>query len=147
MDRAEAMKRARLARQGHVLAWHGSGLTQTAYCRRHDINATTFSGWLRDLRACETRDVQLGASEPKQVPLTALAVIVSPEAHAPRMTTPYPTQPGHAALTVTGAGGWQITIDNDSSRASTLKTLAALLVEIDQAGTHTNVDANVSPRR
>ena len=51
MDRSEVMKRARLARQQHVLAWGGSGLTQAAYCRQHNIDATTFSGWLRHARA------------------------------------------------------------------------------------------------
>ena len=88
MDRSEEMKRARLARQQHVLTWGGSGLTQAVYCRQHNLNATTFSGWLRHARAGTARETQLGASGRAQAPLTALAVIVSAETdrHMPRGT-------------------------------------------------------------
>jgi len=143
MDRREEMKRARQARPAHVLAWRGSGMTQAAYCRQHHLNATTFNGWLRDARADDPRDAQLGASQRKEAPLTALAVIVSPDAPALRSTITDTTPRERAALTVTGAGGWQISIDSDSSTASTRKTLAALLVEIDHASTH----ANLTPRQ
>ena len=141
MDRAEARKRARLARQEHVLAWHGSGLRQAAYCRQHNINATTFSGWLRDARAGDRRDGQPGAFQEKQAPLTALAVIISPQADSRATTAARHGAPERAGVTVTGAGGWQITIDSGSSAATTIKTLAALLIEIDR------VNTNVSPRR
>jgi hypothetical protein len=35
----------------HIEAWQGSGLSQADYCRRHGLNANTFSGRLRDYRS------------------------------------------------------------------------------------------------
>jgi len=35
----------------HIEAWQGSGLSQADYCRRHGVNANTFSGRLRDYRS------------------------------------------------------------------------------------------------
>ena len=29
----------------HVSTWRRSGLTQAAYCREHQLTATTFNGW------------------------------------------------------------------------------------------------------
>ena len=30
----------------HVIVWRASGLTQAAYCREHQLTATTFNGWV-----------------------------------------------------------------------------------------------------
>jgi hypothetical protein len=35
----------------HIEAWQASGLTQAAYCRRHELNPGTFSARLRAYRA------------------------------------------------------------------------------------------------
>ena len=149
MDRSEEMKRARLARQQHVLTWGGSGLTQAAYCRQHNLNATTFSGWLRHVCAGTARETQLGASGRAQAPLTALAVIVSAETdrHATIATCHEARE--RAVVTITGAGGWQISIDSDSSAPTMIQTLAALLVEIDHASTRatSQADTNLSLSR
>ncbi len=40
--------------KNHIEAWQNSGLSQAAYCRRHGLNANTFSGRLRDYRAGRT---------------------------------------------------------------------------------------------
>ena len=37
--------------QSHIEAWQSSGLTQVEYCRKHSINAKTFSNWLRRFRS------------------------------------------------------------------------------------------------
>ena len=34
----------------HIEAWQASGLSQVEYCRRHGLNANTFSGRLRDYK-------------------------------------------------------------------------------------------------
>ncbi|MCW8128357.1 IS66 family insertion sequence element accessory protein TnpA [Microbulbifer halophilus] len=31
--------------QQHIDAWKGSGLSQTAYCQRHDLKLSTFTYW------------------------------------------------------------------------------------------------------
>ena len=36
--------------KNHIEAWQASGLSQTEYCRRHGLNANTFSGRLRDYK-------------------------------------------------------------------------------------------------
>ena len=35
----------------HIAAWEASGLSQVEYCRRHGLNANTFSGRLRDYKS------------------------------------------------------------------------------------------------
>ena len=35
----------------HIADWQASGLSQTEYCRRHGLNANTFSGRLRDYKS------------------------------------------------------------------------------------------------
>lgn len=36
--------------QKHIEIWQISGLSKTAYCRQHKLNAKTFSNWLRAYR-------------------------------------------------------------------------------------------------
>jgi hypothetical protein len=35
----------------HIEAWQAGGLSQAEYCRRHGLNANTFSGRLRDYKS------------------------------------------------------------------------------------------------
>ena len=35
----------------HIEAWEASGQSQVEYCRRHGLNANTFSGRLRDYKS------------------------------------------------------------------------------------------------
>ena len=36
----------------HVTAWQGSGLSQAAYCREHQLNHSTFHGWVSRGQVC-----------------------------------------------------------------------------------------------
>ena len=36
--------------KGHLAGWHGSGLTQVAYCRLHELSLPSFGYWRRVLR-------------------------------------------------------------------------------------------------
>ncbi len=47
-------KHKRIGRTGwqqHMAAWQSSGLSQAAYCRKHDLNPRYFSVWKRKLLA------------------------------------------------------------------------------------------------
>jgi hypothetical protein len=37
--------------KNHIADWQASGLSQAEYCRRHGLNANTFSGRLRDYKS------------------------------------------------------------------------------------------------
>lgn len=50
----------------YVIAWCTSGQTQAAYCREHQLNATTFTGWV--LRG---QDVSSATA-----PLTTVPVVI-----------------------------------------------------------------------
>jgi hypothetical protein len=52
------LEAARNARAAHVVAWRESGLTQAAYCANHQLNATTFSGWIGSKRVPQTGDTK-----------------------------------------------------------------------------------------
>ena len=64
----------------HIEAWQGSGLSQADYCRRHGLNANTFSGRLRDYRALPEAaapalvPVRLAAAEPPAAPAAPLVL-------------------------------------------------------------------------
>ena len=38
-------------RRIHIEAWQTSGMSQAAYCRKHDLNTKTFGNWVRKHRA------------------------------------------------------------------------------------------------
>ncbi|SER27631.1 hypothetical protein SAMN05421690_101614 [Nitrosomonas sp. Nm51] len=40
----------------HIRAWQFGGLSQTAYCREHDLNSKTFGNWLRAYRGTQLRN-------------------------------------------------------------------------------------------
>ena len=64
----------------HIEAWQGSGLSQADYCRRHGLNANTFSGRLRDYRSLPEAaapaliPVRLAAAEPPAPPAAPLVL-------------------------------------------------------------------------
>ncbi len=39
------------SRRIHIEAWQTSGMSQTAYCWKHDLNTKTFGNWVRKHRA------------------------------------------------------------------------------------------------
>ncbi len=57
-ERQVRLEAARMARAAHVVAWRESGLTQAAYCANHQLNATTFSGWIGSKRVPQTGDTK-----------------------------------------------------------------------------------------
>jgi hypothetical protein len=44
-ERNEALQEKRSAWQQHIQSWQQSGLTQIAYCRRHDLKLHCFVYW------------------------------------------------------------------------------------------------------
>lgn len=38
-------------RRIHIEAWQTSGMSQAAYCRKHDLNTKTFGNWVRKNRS------------------------------------------------------------------------------------------------
>jgi transposase len=51
MGASEAAKR----RAGHVQAWRRSGLTQAAYCEKHELNRHTLAYWCSQTRRRKDR--------------------------------------------------------------------------------------------
>ena len=39
--------RTKAERQGHIEAWHQSGLSKREYCKEHEINFMTFYSWFK----------------------------------------------------------------------------------------------------
>ena len=150
---------ARLSREAHVEAFGGSGQTQVQYCKDRGINATTFSGWLRNASASATNtgmpnvaaprrekdeieqsvpDAVKREREPANTPLTALAVridaaanMVTANTHAVRPLS----APGCPTLVVRGRGGWYIDIE---ATVPACAAVAALLHALDRAEGHTH---------
>lgn len=79
----------------HVSAWHTSGLTQAAYCREHQLNATTFNGWI--LRG--------QAVSPATGPLTTVPVVIQSSAPVAAPTLP--------PIVLKHSSGWQLAIPAD----------------------------------
>lgn len=51
--------------KAHIEAWQQSGITQTAYCRKHGLTDKVFSLWKRRLQRANSDDVSpLSGSEP-----------------------------------------------------------------------------------
>ena len=40
------MRRSKAERQAHIASWRMSGLSKTAYCRKHKLKYPTFMAWL-----------------------------------------------------------------------------------------------------
>jgi hypothetical protein len=77
----------------HVSTWRASGLTQAAYCREHQLNATTFNGW-----------ILLGrVKSPATAPLTPLPIVIEP-------STPVASSP---QIILQHRSGWQLALPTD----------------------------------
>lgn len=66
-----ASLRKRIGRDGwkqHIEQWKSSGLSQSEYCRRNDLNSKYFSNWKRKLSTKTRAEV----SEPEFVPVEVL---------------------------------------------------------------------------
>jgi hypothetical protein len=48
----------------HIKNWQASGLTQAAYCQKHDLQAKTFSRWFRIYQTSQS------AGQPALIPVT-----------------------------------------------------------------------------
>ncbi|MFT5211954.1 MAG: hypothetical protein ACI9CE_003695, partial [Flavobacterium sp.] len=45
--------------QDHVTAWQGSGLSQAAYCKQHEIKSHNFAYWRNRLSPAKTPSAKL----------------------------------------------------------------------------------------
>jgi hypothetical protein len=77
----------------HVSTWRTSGLTQAAYCRDHQLNATTFNGWILRGRV----------NSPATVPLTTVPIAIEPG----------PASPSALSIVLQHGSGWQLTLPKD----------------------------------
>ena len=65
----------------HIESWQRSDLTQAAYCRRHQLNAKSFSGRLRHYKEQglstlpELIPVQVKTEEPQTLPQTLVLTV------------------------------------------------------------------------
>ena len=66
--------------QQHVEGWQQSGMNQSAYCRRHDLNIHQFYRWRR----------RIMATAPSPVSFLPVAIAAAPRQHPPaiRIHTP-----------------------------------------------------------
>ena len=90
----------------HVSTWRTSGLTQAAYSRQHQLNATTFNGWvLLDRKASSANTC---------APLTAVPVTMQSKS----LTTPpspvtSTTTAIERSIVVQHGSGWQLALPAD----------------------------------
>ena len=92
----------------HVSVWRTSGLTQAAYCREHQLNATTFNGWVLRGQAV------LSAT----APLTTVPVVI----HSDRSVAATTASP----IVLQHSSGWQLALSSDVQ----IHWLARLLKEL-----------------
>ena len=82
-SRAEENKRKREYWSSHIERWHESGLSQSDYCREHDLKGHQFVYWKKRMVQTETagRFVSLNLSsytnKKSSQPSSALRVVVS----------------------------------------------------------------------
>lgn len=91
----------------HVSSWRASGITQAAYCRDHQLNATTFNGWT-------TRDRK---SSSVTTALTTVPITIQ---------TDTPAAPALSPIVLQHGSGWQLTLPADVQ----ITWLARLLNEL-----------------
>ena len=92
----------------HVSAWRIAGLTQAAYCREHQLNATTFNGWV----------VREQAAPSVTAPLTTIPIVIQSDTPV-SVSTPSP-------LVLQHSSGWQLALSSDVQ----IHWLAGLLKEL-----------------
>ena len=78
----------------HVSTWQASGMTQAAYCREHELNATTFNGWITRGRKAASPSIKL----------TAVPVVIQPVT---------PAVSNLAPIVLQHESGWQLTLPAD----------------------------------
>ena len=94
--------------QQHVSTWRTSGLTQAAYCRQHQLNATTFNGWV----VMDRKALPATTSAPR----TIVPVVIQPTSHAASLAASMatPRQPSIPPSIVLQRGnGWQLHLPAD----------------------------------
>lgn len=91
----------------HVSTWQPSGMTQAAYCREHNLNATTFNGWIN-------RGPKTASSTTK---LTTVPVLIR---------TDPSTAPPRSVIILERSTGWKLTLPADLQ----ISWLARLLNEL-----------------
>jgi hypothetical protein len=132
------LQAARLARAAHVVAWRESGLTQAAYCATHDLNATTFSGWIgsQRKRVVETTATSSKPNSTVTPELNAVPIVVRGIERADPHTIIAPP-----AITLRCVSArWQL----DISTATDPRWVGALLREMSVPGTNVAVGAHTS---
>ena len=77
----------------HVRIWRTSGLTQAAYCRDHQLNATTFNGWILRGRVKSTATI----------PLTTVPIAIEPG----------PASTSALSIVLQHGSGWQLALPTD----------------------------------
>ena len=92
----------------HVSTWRKSGLTQAAYCREHQLNATTFNGWVLRGQAVPSATARL----------TAVPIVI-------QSGTPVATSTA-SPLVLQHSSGWQLALSSDVQ----IPWLARLLKEL-----------------
>ena len=107
--------------QQHVSTWRTSGMTQAAYCRQHQLNATTFNGWvIMDRKASLTTT---------SAPRTIVPVVIQPTSRAasfaPATTTPSPPSIPPSIVLQRG-NGWQLHLPADIQVAWLAQLLTTL---------------------
>ena len=94
--------------QQHVSTWRTSGMTQAAYCRQHQLNATTFNGWVVMERKASPTTTSL--------PRTVVPIVIQPTSRAASFAAPTttPRQPSIPPSIVLQRGnGWQLHLPAD----------------------------------
>jgi hypothetical protein len=103
--------------QQHVSAWSTSGMTQAAYCRQHQLNATTFNGWVvMDRKASPTTT---------SAPRTIVPVVIQPTSHAASLAASMAT-PRQPSLVLQRGNGWQLHLPADIQVAWLAQLLTTL---------------------
>lgn len=128
-DRLGRVKINREARTALVGRFMVCGLTQAEFCRREEINPTTFSGWLTACRVDGSSTSDTGRS-PSSATDTGPIARSPTKAHAPsafrelRVETPVPT-PGSMciSLTIILSGGVEVRGCDTKSAVDLIKAL------------------------
>jgi hypothetical protein len=103
--------------QQHVSTWRTSGMTQAAYCRQYQLNATTFNSWVvMDRKASLTTT---------SAPRTIVPVVIQPNSRAASFG-PATTRPRQPSLVLQRGNGWQLHLPADIQVAWLAQLLTTL---------------------
>lgn len=107
MSRIKVIK-SRADWQEHVSTWRSSGMTQAAYCRQHQLNATTFNGWVVMNRKASPAT----ASAPRTI-VTAMIQPTSRAASFAASTTMLGQPSIPPSIVLQRGNGWQLHLPAD----------------------------------